>query len=185
MDSFLQMLLGINPAMAGALGPTPPLGGAQINQPIDMPDISGRPVGLPVQAGASEPAPPMQTPSIPAQSGAGVASREYPSLGASLAGSPYQNPASTAGSVAANIPTAASSTSLPGMPGVGGQRGTGQSSILDALRGVKAPAPPQVQTVRTPPPPVLAPIKGGELINMMTSLGVSPQDLMRLKLGVR
>lgn len=63
------------------------------------------------------------------------------------------------------------------------EQGGGGNKLMDALRGVKAPAPPQVQTVRTPPPPQLAPIKGGEFVSMLSSLGISPQEFIRMKMG--
>jgi hypothetical protein len=56
----------------------------------------------------------------------------------------------------------------------------GSNKLLDALRGVKAPAAPEVQSVRTPPPPQIAPIKGGEFLGLLTSLGVTPQEFVRM-----
>jgi hypothetical protein len=56
----------------------------------------------------------------------------------------------------------------------------GGGKLLDALRGVKAPAAPEVQTVRTPPPPQIAPIKGGEFFSLLSSLGVTPQEFVRM-----
>lgn len=63
------------------------------------------------------------------------------------------------------------------------QQSGGGNKLMDALRGVKAPAPPQAQTVRTPPPPQLAPIKGGEFVSMLSSLGITPQEFIKMRMG--
>jgi hypothetical protein len=138
---------------------------------------------------------PMQGPPTPAVIGPPSGMRSdyaasYPTLGASLAGAPYQNPATVAGSVGGNVgnvpmpqPRPQDGGQTAGPPGVGGQQGAGGKSIMDALRGVKTPPPPEAQSVRTPSQPQLAPIKGGEFINLLASLGVGPQELMRLRLG--
>lgn len=148
------------------------------------------------QAFPNNPAMPAMRPDAVVAPDPSVLGATYPTLGASLAGAKFQDPATVAGSVGGNVanapvatpfggdtlPSGATSTmgQMPGSTGAGGG-----SSIRDALRGVTAPAPPQAQTVRTPAAPALAPIKGGELISMLTSLGIGPQDLMRMKLGVR
>lgn len=77
------------------------------------------------------------------------------------------------------LPPNATSTVGQGAP-QGQQTG---NKLMDALRGVKAPAPPQAQTVRTPPPPQLAPIKGGEFVAMLSSLGITPQEFLKMRMG--
>ena len=159
----------------------------------------GNTMGMPWQQ------PQMQGPPTPAVIGSpsGVKSdyaASYPTLGASLAGAAYGDPATTAGSVGgnvANVPLPMSRpTEAPGPNyaslGPGGQQGAGggtptggAAGIRDALRGVTAPKPPAVQDVRTPAAPQTQPIKGGEFLNLLASLGVGPQELMRLRLGGR
>lgn len=82
------------------------------------------------------------------------------------------------------IPEIATQTSGPlaKEPGNGDGGGRKSSGLADALRGVKAPAPPQAQTVRTPPPPQIAPIRGGEFVSMLSSLGITPQEFIKMKM---
>jgi hypothetical protein len=83
-----------------------------------------------------------------------------------------------------NTPPADTGSSEAG--GMGGGKapfaGTG-NKFLDALRGVQAPAPPKVQTVGTPNLPPLRPIDQGELVKLLASLGIGPQQAMSMKLG--
>ena len=114
----------------------------------------------------------------------------FPTLGASLQGAKFSDPQSVAGSVGGNVAAVPGSSELPEnatstigkVPGSGGAPG---SSLANALKGISAPKPPDVQSVRTPPPPALAPIKGGEFLSMLTSLGIGPQELMRMRMGGR
>lgn len=66
-----------------------------------------------------------------------------------------------------------------------GQQQTKPASIdrlLQTLRGVQAPAPPQAQHITTPRPAATHPVQGGykDLATLMASLGISPQQLPRL-----
>jgi len=87
-------------------------------------------------------------------------------------------PPASANQSLGNVSPNAPQTAMASAGNLGGSTG---SKLLDTLRGIKAPAPPQVQTVHTPPPPrPVAAIHGGELLNMMTSLGVTPQEFLRM-----
>jgi hypothetical protein len=117
----------------------------------------------------------------------------FPTLGASLQGAQFSDPQSVAGSVGGNVAAlpggggAASGGTIPSSatPTAGTGGGSGGSALANALKGISAPKPPDVQSVRTPPPPALAPIKGGEFLSMLTSLGIGPQELMRMRMGGR
>jgi hypothetical protein len=130
----------------------------------------------------SAPAPLPPNPyAAPGGTGAGVAAREYPSLGQSLTGN-------TGGGAPVPLPQPRPEAAGPGgqvqrtalgAPGPGGL----QQGLAGALRGVQTMQPPAAQTVRTPPPPALRPIEAGQLINTLASLGIKPQDLPRLGIG--
>jgi hypothetical protein len=136
-----------------------------------------------------QPAPnPQATPMIPAL-GSFSPMRQPPQLPApSFQGATYARP-----QVAAN-PFAPFDTSAPPVnrtaldtgggaapqPGSGSSDTSTGSRIQQALRGVQAPKPPDVQTVRTPPPPQIVPIQGGDFFKLVTSLGISPQEFMRM-----
>lgn len=59
----------------------------------------------------------------------------------------------------------------------GGAGGT--SSLLAALKGVPALSPPVAQKVSTPNPPKIEPIKGGNLMALLQSLGLPGQELTK------
>lgn len=95
---------------------------------------------------------------------------------------------------AARIPGSspgASPTAFPPPPSTGDGQSTGTPTsgksntekLADALRGVKAPEAPTAQTVRTPQPPQVVPIRGGEFIAMLSSLGITPQEFVRMRGG--
>lgn len=163
------------------------------------PAASGSPPGMPD--------PMMGTGNLP---GTAVPMPQYPSLGQSLdgpmggspAGMPVQAPSmpmpsglpgapTTAGP--AGMPTAmASGTSVPA--DVGNQALAGaQPRLQDALKeantafqGVQSSAAPQAQTVKTPAPPAAPrPVQAGGLINMLSSLGMRPQDLPSLLASIQ
>jgi hypothetical protein len=98
--------------------------------------------------------------------------------GGAMTGSPFVSPNTDFGAVPSYV-------SQPPGGGGGGDPtgGGGANKLLDALRGVKAPAPPEVQRVATPPPPRLAPIQGGEFFAMLSSLGIGPQEFLKMRGG--
>lgn len=56
-----------------------------------------------------------------------------------------------------------------------------EDRLLEALRGIKAPEPPAYQKVATPhPPPTPTQVHPSQLINLLSSLGISPAMLPRL-----
>lgn len=66
----------------------------------------------------------------------------------------------------------------------GGMKAPGFSKVADALRGVVAPPRPDVVKPSTPHLPNLRPIAGGELINLLASLGISPKDVPSLRQSI-
>lgn len=60
----------------------------------------------------------------------------------------------------------------------------GGNKLLEALKGVAAPRPPDVVKPSTPHLPPLRPIEGGGLIQLMASLGISPKDVPGLKQSI-
>jgi hypothetical protein len=113
---------------------------------------------------------------------------------AALRGALYVPPSQTAGSVGGNVGGRGgigSDYAASGGQGIGEERPSSATStsgrgaplstaLQGALRGVQAGAPPQAQTVRTPPPLQPRPIQGGELVSMLTSLGITPQEFVRM-----
>jgi hypothetical protein len=57
-------------------------------------------------------------------------------------------------------------------------KGGSTNRLLAGLRAVQAPARPDVVKPSTPHLPPLRPIQGGDLVAMLTSLGITPKDLM-------
>jgi hypothetical protein len=66
----------------------------------------------------------------------------------------------------------------------GGAAKPGFSKVADALRGVVAPPRPDVVKPASPHPPAIRPIQGGELINLMASLGIAPKDVPSLRTAI-
>jgi hypothetical protein len=114
-----------------------------------------------------------------------------PAMDSALTGALYVPPSQTQGSVGGNVGGIGSDYAASGGQGIGEERpgsatstsGRGaplSTALQGALRGVQAGAPPQAQTVRTPPPLQPRPIQGGELVSMLTSLGITPQEFVRM-----
>jgi hypothetical protein len=60
--------------------------------------------------------------------------------------------------------------------------GVTPGSLQQMLQGVKAMAPPQAQTIHTPPPPRPQPVQQAQIINLLSSLGIGPQHAMGMGL---
>lgn len=96
---------------------------------------------------------------------------------------------STEGMVGANVnPLAAGSPDKTNDPSkavaatdtdVGAAAVKKSKSMADVLKGLKAPAPPTPQTIRSPAAPQMAPQKG-QLSVLLASMGVTPQQMLRL-----
>lgn len=54
----------------------------------------------------------------------------------------------------------------------------GSDALLKSLRGVTAPAAPTPQKVSTPHAPQLGKIQGGQLFDLLASLGIGPQQAL-------
>jgi hypothetical protein len=68
-------------------------------------------------------------------------------------------------------------TEAGGTPSTAPRRG----GLIEGLRGLAQPARPDVVKTSTPHLPPLRPIQGGELIQLMTSLGIGPKDIPGLR----
>lgn len=131
-------------------------------------------------------------PTPPYENYEGITGNQFPTLGASLAGAPYQAPGSAPVAPPIPFPTPRP-MDVPGMPmdllppnpgasaGAMAQGGGGAMSgsmLQNALRGVQMMQPPAPQTVRTPPPPKVEPVHPSEVINMLSALGIGPHQIM-------
>jgi hypothetical protein len=159
MDWFTQLLSGFGGGASGSPAglPDPTMGGGNLaGTAVPMPQYPSLGTSL---GGGSPAGLPMQAPSMPMPTGLPAAPTT-----AGPAGMPL------------DISTQGPGGPSPGMKGPGLQQGLG--SLQKAFQGVTAPAAPTAQTIRTPPPPHAArPIQGGQLINMLASLGMRPGDL--------
>jgi hypothetical protein len=118
-------------------------------------------------------------------------------MDAALAGAPYQPPAAVAGSVGGNVanapgppldlspPNPGSLAPVPTAMGAQAKPPGIQGSLQDAMRGVQAAQPPAPQKVATPHAPQLGKVPPSELINMLSSLGIGPQQAVGLGFGRR
>src|SRR5262245_29501373 len=106
------------------------------------------------------------TPTMPVPSAAGIGATDYVVNPQDRSETPFPPPTSQSlGNVSPNAPQMA----LASAGDMGGSTG---NKLLDTLRGTKAPPRPEVQRVATPHAPPIVPIRGGELLNTLTSLGV-------------
>jgi len=117
---------------------------------------------------------PTTTPSFPVPIAAGIGATDYAVNPQNRAETEF--PPATSQSLG-NVSPSPPAMAMGANASAGGSTG---SKLLDTLRGVKAPPAPEHQTVRTPPPPQATPIRGGELLSLMTSLGVTPQEFLRM-----
>jgi hypothetical protein len=78
--------------------------------------------------------------------------------------------------------TAGAPGAAPAAPGAGAPGG--QNRLLETLKGLAAPRPPDVVKPSTPHLPPLRPIEGGGLIQLMASLGIAPKDVPGLKQSI-
>lgn len=198
VQRLLSILNPVSSAQAQMLGPTiaPPHPGAGMLPPqsLELPApvsgaggraqefvVPGPRLDLAAQAqpqtlaGATVPPPP--APGAPAEV-PGVPTPTNPMTRAPepYMTEPYQAP--TVGSVLepvplptprpANAPTAPTDAS--------GAKKSGTDALLQSLRGVQMPKPPEAQKVSTPHAPALRPIQSGGLAELMASLGVGPQQ---------
>jgi hypothetical protein len=124
-------------------------------------------------------------------------------MDAALAGAPYQPPGAVAGSVGGNVanapgppmslapPNPGSMATVPGStppPGLAQAQAAGGNlgnALQNAMRGVQAAQPPAPQKVATPHAPQLGKVPPSELINMLSSLGIGPQQAVGLGFGRR
>src|SRR5262245_14350790 len=198
--------------MSGGLGGGAPTNPGGVRLPVFRPLPAPVPVPLGSPAfpspglGESLTAPVPPTGPLPGFEGVGRLSA--PAMDASMAGAPYQPPGQTAASVAGsagNAPEALSGQDIAadvpnlgayggGWTGAGGgpqnvqpaslNVGQAASALQNMARGIQAPTTP-VQTIRTPPPPQMAPVGASGFVNLLSSLGFTPQDFLRMMQGGR
>lgn len=157
---------------------TPPAG--MSSTPVQPPG----PGGSPAVTSEAQAAPGPMT-------GAGVPyASETQTLGQILGGgNAYQAPGTAAGIQGGNAAAAPLSLAPPnpgsmaGVSGGGIARPNPASALQNAARGVQMMQPPAPQKVATPHAPPIKAMDPGQLVQMFTALGVSPQDLMRMRLA--
>lgn len=178
-----QLASGIGTPGAGGMMPQVP----QIPQSALTPEIlakqfAARGVPPPPVDVAPQPAPSLDPIRMPDNNvGSSGWRQDYdtmggsPDVGAALTGKTVQQPPVMAQGGGAEAPmNLKSSAQMAGEAGAAPAKPGGLDKFADALKGVKAPANPEIQRLGTPAAPKATAVKGGDIIALLQALNAAP-----------